>query len=151
MEKQEFYKDARADSAGPLEGIRVLEATNYASGPVCGMILCDLGAESIKCEMPGKGDPNRMVPPFVSERGDLESSAVFSGINRGKRGVTLDFRKPEGQDLFRRLAKTADIIVENFTPGTMASWGIGYEQIREVKPDIVYVSISGFGQFGPWH
>ena len=150
MDKAEFFKEAKPGSLGPLEGVRVLEATNYASGPVCGMILCDLGAESIKCEMPGKGDPNRMVPPFASDRGDLESSVVFSGINRGKRGVTLDFRKPEGQELFRRLAATADVLIENFSPGTMDRWGLGYEEIRKVKPDIVYVSISGFGQFGPW-
>lgn len=151
MDKSDFYKEALPGSLGPLQGIRVLEATNYASGPVCGMILCDLGAESIKCEMPGKGDPNRMVPPFVSDRKDLESSAVFSGINRGKRGITLDFRKPAGQDLFRKLAATADVLIENFSPGTMDAWGLGYEDIRKVKPDIVYVSISGFGQFGPWH
>jgi crotonobetainyl-CoA:carnitine CoA-transferase CaiB-like acyl-CoA transferase len=149
MEKQEFFAEARADSFGPLTGIRVLEATNYASGPVCGMIMSDLGAESIKCEMPGTGDPNRFVPPLIENRRDGESSAVFGSINRGKRSITLDFRKPEGQALFRRLAATADIVIENFAPGTMDAWNIGYKAIREVKPDIIYVSISGFGQYGP--
>ncbi len=151
MNKGEFYADADANSSGPLQGIRVLEATNYASGPVCGMILSDFGAESIKCEMPGKGDPNRGVPPFYSDEKDTESSVVFAGINRGKKGVTLDFRQAEGQELFRKLAAKADIIIENFTPGTMAKWNLGYQQIREIKPDIIYISISGFGQFGPLH
>ncbi|MBV1961841.1 MAG: CoA transferase, partial [Immundisolibacteraceae bacterium] len=151
MDREAFYANADPKSLGPLQGIRVLEATNYASGPVCGMILSDFGADSIKCEMPGKGDPNRGVPPFYSDAGDTESSVVFAGINRGKRGVTLDFRQPEGQALFRKLAAQADIIVENFTPGTMKKWGIGYEEICAVKPDIIYISISGFGQFGPLH
>ena len=151
MDREAFYANADPKSLGPLQGIRVLEATNYASGPVCGMILSDFGADSIKCEMPGKGDPNRGVPPFYSDAGDTESSVVFAGINRGKRGVTLDFRQPEGQALFRKLAAQADIIIENFTPGTMKRWGIGYEEICAVKPDIIYISISGFGQFGPLH
>lgn len=151
MEQKDFYAKADPNSKGPLEGIRVLEATNYASGPVCGMIMADFGADSIKCEMPGSGDPNRGVPPFYSAAGDTESSAVFAGINRGKRSVTLDFRKPEGQELFRKLAAKADILIENFTPGTMAKWNLGYADICEVKPDIIYVSISGFGQFGPLH
>jgi crotonobetainyl-CoA:carnitine CoA-transferase CaiB-like acyl-CoA transferase len=149
LEKADFFAEARTDSHGPLTGIRVLEATNYASGPVCGMIMSDLGAESIKCEMPGAGDPNRFVPPFIKDQRDGESSVVFGSINRGKRSVTLDFRKPEGQALFRRLAAMADIVIENFSPGTMAAWGLGYKDIFAVKPDIIYVSISGFGQFGP--
>ena len=109
MEKSEFFANARPDTQGPLTGLRVLEATNYASGPVCGMILSDLGAESIKCELPGTGDPNRFVPPFIRDQRDGESSVVYNSMNRGKRCVTLDFRKPEGQALFRRLAATSDI------------------------------------------
>ncbi len=149
MEKSEFFADARTDTQGPLTGIRVLEATNYASGPVCGMILSDLGAESVKCELPGTGDPNRFVPPFIKDQRDGESSVVYNTMNRGKRCVTLDFRKPEGQELFRRLAANADVLIENFSPGTMDAWGIGYQAIRAIKPDIIYTSISGFGQFGP--
>jgi crotonobetainyl-CoA:carnitine CoA-transferase CaiB-like acyl-CoA transferase len=151
MLKEEFYAEARAGTHGPLTGIRVLEATNYASGPVCGMILSDLGAQSIKCELPGTGDPNRQVGPFIKNLRDGGSSVIYNSMNRGKRCVTLDFRKPEGQDLFRRLAARADIVIENFSPGTMDAWELGYRHIRAVKPDIVYVSISGFGQFGPLH
>ena len=99
--------------------------------------------------MPGTGDPNRFVPPFIKDQRDGESSAVFGSLNRGKRSVTLDFRKPEGQALFRRLAAMADIVIENFSPGTMDAWALGYKDIRAVKPDIIYVSISGFGQYGP--
>ena len=151
MDKNDFFAERDTSSGGPLDGIRVLEATNYASGPVCGMILADLGATSVKCEMPGAGDPNRLVPPFISGDSDRENSVVFAGINRGKLGVTLDFRTEQGQELFRKVAATCDIVVENFSPGTMDRWNIGYADIKAVKPDIIYVSISGFGQFGPLH
>lgn len=151
MKKSDFYKDAHSDGHGPLAGIRVLEATNYGAGPICGMVLSDLGAESIKCELPHSGDPIRAWPPYVagSDGKDLWSGAWGLTFNRGKRAVTLDFRKPEGQELFRRLAQHADVVVENFTPGTMARWGLGYADLRAVKPDLIYVSISGFGQWGP--
>ncbi|MCG2633853.1 MAG: CoA transferase [Gammaproteobacteria bacterium] len=149
MEKQEFYAQAIADSVGPLEGIRVLEATNYASGPICGMIFSDLGALSVKCEMPGKGDPNRQVPPLIAGGDDLDASTIFDGYNRGKKSITLDFRKPEGQALFRQLAARSDVVIENFTPGTMSAWKLGYEHLSKENPGLVYVSISGFGQFGP--
>jgi len=149
MEKHEFYANAIPGSLGPLEGIRVLEATNYASGPICGMIFSDLGAESIKCEMPGKGDPNRQVPPIIIGGDDLDASTIFDGYNRGKKSVTLDFRKPEGQALFRKLAAKADVVIENFTPGTMSAWNLGYEHLSKENPGLIYVSISGFGQFGP--
>ena len=148
MEKQEFYKNARADSRGPLEGIKVLEATNFGAGPICGMVLVDLGATSIKCEMPGTGDPVRQMYPYLQDD-RVEGSVWYQTFNRGKQAITLDFRKPEGRDLFKRLALEADIVVENFTPGTMAKWGLGYDDIAAIKPDIVYISISGFGQFGP--
>ena len=148
MDKQAFYAEAMPDSRGPLEGIHVLEATNFGAGPICGMVLSDLGAESIKCEQPGPGDPIRQMPPFLQDD-HVEGSIWYLTFNRGKRTVTLNFRHPEGQALFKKLAAKADIVVENFTPGTMDKWGLGYQDIRAVKPDIVYVSISGFGQFGP--
>ena len=149
MDKTEFYKDALTH--GPLAGIRVLEATNYGAGPICGMVLSDLGAESIKCEQPQGGDPIRSWPPYItgSDGSDLWSGVWGLTFNRGKRAVTLDLRKPEGQDLFRQLAAQADIVVENFTPGTMAKWGLGYADLKAVKADLIYVSISGFGQWGP--
>jgi crotonobetainyl-CoA:carnitine CoA-transferase CaiB-like acyl-CoA transferase len=151
MDKSAFYADAMPGSRGPLAGIRVLEATNYGAGPICGMVLSDLGAESIKCEQPQVGDPIRSWPPYLT---GADGKDFWSGIwaltfNRGKRAVTLDFRKPEGQDLFRRLAAHADVVIENFTPGTMARWGLGYADLKAVKPDLIYVSVSGFGQWGP--
>ena len=151
MDKADFYKDALPHSRGPLADVRVLEATNYGAGPICGMVLSDLGAESIKCELPQGGDPIRAWPPYVagSDGKDLWSGVWGLTFNRGKRAVTLDFRKPEGQALFRRLAAHADVVVENFTPGTMARWGLGYADLKAVKPDLIYVSISGFGQWGP--
>ncbi len=151
MKKSEFYKDAHTDGRGPLAGIRVLEATNYGAGPICGMVLSDLGAESIKCEQPQGGDPIRAWPPYVcgADGKDLWSGVWALTFNRGKRAVTLDLRQPEGQDLFRRLAAQADVVIENFLPGTMAHWGLGYADLKAVKPDLIYVSISGFGQWGP--
>ena len=151
MDKSQFYADALPGSRGPLTGIHVLEATNYGAGPICGMVLSDLGAESIKCEQPQGGDPIRAWPPYLTgaDGQDLWSGVWGLGFNRGKRSVTLDFRKPDGQALFRRLAAQADVVVENFTPGTMARWGLGYADLRAVKPDLIYVSVSGFGQWGP--
>jgi len=149
MEKTEFYRDALPDSRGPLEGLRVLEATNWGSAPICGALLVDLGAESIKIDMPGTGDPVRHVGPFVGDNAKLDASIYHNVFNRGKRNITLDIRKLEGQALFKELAMSADFVIENFTPGTMSKWGLGYDEIREVKPDIIYISVSGFGQFGP--
>jgi crotonobetainyl-CoA:carnitine CoA-transferase CaiB-like acyl-CoA transferase len=149
MTRDSFYAKAKPDSKGPLEGIRVLEATNYGAGPFCGTVLVDFGAESIKVEMPKTGDPVRALGPFIGGKRELETGAWYLSINRNKKCVTLDLRQPEGQAIFRELAKQADIVVENFTPGVMAGWGLGYEDIVKVKPDIIYVSISGFGQFGP--
>ncbi|MCG2635042.1 MAG: CoA transferase [Gammaproteobacteria bacterium] len=149
MDKQEFYAEADASSTGPLQGIRVLEATNYGAGPYCGTVLADFGAESIKCEMPVSGDPVRHMGPFVGGKPGLENSTWHLSIGRNKKSITLDFGKPEGQAVFRDLARKADILVENFTPGTMAKWGLGYRDISEIRPDIIYVSVSGFGQFGP--
>ncbi|MCG2634782.1 MAG: CoA transferase, partial [Gammaproteobacteria bacterium] len=151
MDKTEFYKDAIPGSKGPLEDLRVLEATIVGAGSFGGTLLSDLGVESIRCEMPGTGDTTRAWPPYLGEPGDVNASIWFHAINRGKKSVTLDFHKPEGQALFKELAQHADIIIENFTPGTMAKWGLGYQDIKQVKPDIIYVSVSGFGQFGPLH
>ncbi|MGK2941029.1 MAG: CaiB/BaiF CoA transferase family protein [Immundisolibacter sp.] len=148
MEHKDFYRDARPDGAGPLAGLRVLEATNYGAGPFCGMVLADFGAESIKVEAPA-GDPIRVLSPFVGGQAGTEHSVWYLSINRNKKGITLDLRQPRGQALFRRLAARADIVVENYTPGAMASWGLGYADLAALKPDLIYVSVSGFGQFGP--
>ncbi|MCG2635345.1 MAG: CoA transferase [Gammaproteobacteria bacterium] len=148
--KADFYKNANPDSSGPLSGVTILEATIAAAGPICATILCDLGAESVKCEDPGAGDMMRQFPPFIGGKADRNAAAWYNSINRGKRAVTLDLRSAEGQALFRRLAKDVDIVVENFTPGTMAAWNLGYDQIAEINPDVIYISISAFGQWGPY-
>ncbi|MCG2635122.1 MAG: CoA transferase, partial [Gammaproteobacteria bacterium] len=149
MEKAEFYQDAVEGSRGPLEGLKILEATNWGSAPICGALMVDLGAESIKIDMPRIGDPVRHVGPLVGDNKALDATLYHNIFNRGKRNITLDIRTPDGQSLFKELARSADFVIENFTPGTMSKWGLGYRDIREVKPDIIYISISGFGQFGP--
>lgn len=144
-----FYAGADRTSPGPLAGVRVLEATNYGAGPFCGMVLADFGAESVKIEAPGQGDPVRQIPPFVGGRRGLENSTWYLSINRNKKAITLDLRKPEGQAVFRELAAKSDIVVENYAPGVMARWGLDYATLSATQPGLIYVSVSGFGQFGP--
>jgi crotonobetainyl-CoA:carnitine CoA-transferase CaiB-like acyl-CoA transferase len=129
----------------PLEGITVLDLTRVLSGPYCTMLLADMGARVIKIEQPGKGDDTRAWgPPFV--KGE---SAYFLSINRNKESVTLDFKKPSGRALLDRLIAKADVLVENFRPGTMKRAGLDYEALGTRHPSLVYCSISGFGQYGP--
>ncbi len=148
MEKSEFYRRARRDLPGPLEGVRLIEATTTWAGPMCGCMFADLGADVIKVEAPG-GEVARRVPPFLPQSDGL--SFMHATVNRNKRSLTLDLRRPEGRDVFLSLAERADVVVENFRPGTLRRWGLGYEDLRERSPRIVYVSISGYGQFGPDH
>ena len=129
----------------PLEGFRVLDLTRFLAGPYCTMVLADLGADVVKLEPPGTGDDSRQFGPFVN--GDSYS---FAQANRGKRGVVVDLKEPRGLDLARRLACGADLVIENFRPGVADRLGLGYEAIRRDKPDILYCSISGFGQTGPY-
>ena len=130
----------------PLERIRVLDLTRALAGPFCTLMLGDYGADVIKIEIPGAGDDTRhWGPPFVGEE-----SAYFLSINRNKRSLTLNFKDPEAIKIFLQLAKDADVIVENFTPGVMARFGLDYETVKGVNPKIVYCSISGFGQTGPY-
>jgi formyl-CoA transferase len=147
MQKPEFFKDARSDLSGPLHGIRVLEATTSWAGPMCGCLLADLGADVIKVEAVD-GEVGRKLPPYLTgEAGRI--SFLHATVNRNKRSLTLDLRRDEGRQIFLKLAARSDVIVQNFRPGTFDKWGIGYEHCRRIKADIVYVSISGFGQFGP--
>jgi crotonobetainyl-CoA:carnitine CoA-transferase CaiB-like acyl-CoA transferase len=149
MDKSDFYRNARHDLTGPLHGIRVLEATTSWAGPMCGCMLADLGADVIKVEAID-GEVARKVPPWLT--GDEGRVSFLHGtVNRNKRSLTLDLRRDEGRDIFLKLAARSDIVVQNFRPGTFDKWGIGYDHCRAVKPDIIYVSISGFGQFGPDH
>ena len=130
----------------PLQGIRVLDLSRVLAGPYCTMNLADLGAEVIKLELPGHGDDARRFPPIIPNSTD---SAYFYGVNRGKISVTLDLRSPEGAGVFLELAALSDVVVENFSPGTMARFGLGYEQLRACNPKLILCSISGFGQSGP--
>jgi crotonobetainyl-CoA:carnitine CoA-transferase CaiB-like acyl-CoA transferase len=129
---------------GSLEGVLVLELARYQAGPRGGMILSDLGAEVIKIEKLG-GEETRRSEPLV--RGQ---SVYFSVYNRGKKSLCLDMRTPRGKEVFAALVPSADVVLENFRPGTMAQMGFGYDQLRALKPDIILTSVSGFGQYGPY-
>ena len=131
--------------AGPLDGIRVLDLTQVLFGPFATMILSDLGAEVIKIERPKIGDIARGNGPLV--RG---LSSYFLSLNRGKKSVTLDLTTEQGVEVFLELTKNADVLVQNFTPGTMEKLGLSYEKVREYNPRIIYAAGSGFGQYGPY-
>ena len=130
---------------GALEGLRVLDLTQHLSGPYCAMVLADQGADVIKIEKPGKGDDAREMPPFVGGEG-----APFMLWNRNKRSVVLDLKTAEGVATFDKLAVGADVLIENFRPGTVDRIGIGYARLAALNPRLIYCSISGFGQSGPY-
>ena len=133
-------RSEQADKVGALNGIRVLDVSRALAGPYCTMLLGDMGADVIKLEMPNTGDESRYWgPPF----------ATFMSSNRNKRSVEADLHTEAGRRLFMDLVKTSDVVVENFRPGTMKRFGLDYEAVAKVKPDIVYVSISAYGQTGP--
>src|SRR5690242_7115709 len=127
-----------------LDGVRVLELARFQAGPRGGMILSDLGADVIKIEPPG-GEETRRHPPMV--RGQ---SVYFSVYNRGKKSICLDLRSAKGKEVFAALVPKADIVLENFRPGVMSAMGLAYEQLRALNPGIILVSVSGFGQYGPY-
>lgn len=129
-----------------LEGVTVIDFTQAYSGPFCTMQLADFGARVIKIERRGYGDQAREWTP-INDKGE---SGYFAAINRGKESISLDISKPEGQEIIRRLVKDADIVVENFKVGTLAKMGLSYEDLRKVNPEIIFASISGYGQNGPW-
>jgi CoA:oxalate CoA-transferase len=129
---------------GPLAGLTVLDLTWVLSGPFASMVLADLGADVIKVERPPYGDVARTTGPYI---GDW--STYFFSINRGKKSIVLDLKKPEGCDLFLRLAEMADVVMENYTPGTMDKLGAGYEALSSRNPRLIYAATSGFGQTGP--
>ncbi len=132
------------ERGGPLVGLTVLDLTWVLSGPFASMILCDLGADVIKVERPPYGDVARTTGPYI---GDW--STYFFSINRGKKSICLDLKKQEGKDLFLRLVDKADVVIENFTPGTMEGLGLGYETLAARNPHLIYAATSGFGQTGP--
>lgn len=129
-----------------LDGMRVLDVSQVMAGPFCCLLLADMGADVIKVEKPDGGDDSRrMAPPFVGGE-----SAAFLAINRNKRSLALDLKRSEGKDVFQRLAAKADVLVENFRPGTMEGLGLGYAALSADHPELIYCSISGFGQTGPY-
>jgi crotonobetainyl-CoA:carnitine CoA-transferase CaiB-like acyl-CoA transferase len=135
-------------ASGPLAGLRVFDLTRVLAGPTATQMLGDLGAEVIKIEKPGSGDDTRgFAPPFMP--GSRES-AYFTGVNRNKRSVTLDIATPKGQELALALIARCDILVENFKVGALAKYGLGYAQLHERFPRLIYCSITGFGQTGPY-
>jgi crotonobetainyl-CoA:carnitine CoA-transferase CaiB-like acyl-CoA transferase len=132
-------------SGGPLTGTRVIDLTRALAGPYCTLLLGDMGADVIKIELPGTGDETRKWgPPFVAGE-----SSYFMSVNRNKRSVTLNLKSPDGLEALRRLVREADVLVENFRPGTMDRLGLGYEQAKAFNPSLIYCSVSGFGQTGP--
>lgn len=129
----------------PLEGVRVLELANYIAGPYCGMILGDLGAEVIKIENPQGGDFSRLTSPFVDGE-----SAGFMALNRNKKSLALNLKAERGRAIFLDLVRTADVLIENFRPGTMEDLGLAYPVLAEVNPRLIYSAATGFGQTGPY-
>ena len=138
---------------GPLTGIRVLDMSRILAGPWVGQLLADLGAEVIKIERPGKGDDTRAWgPPFVKDREgrDTSDAAYFMCANRGKQSLTLDIAKPEGQQIIRELAQVSDVLIENYKVGDLKRYALDYETLSVLNPRLVYCSITGFGQTGPY-
>ena len=130
---------------GALKGVRILDLTRVLAGPFCTMLMADMGADVVKIEEPGKGDDTRTYPPFIEG-----CSAYFCNMNRNKKSITLDLKKPEAKAIFKEMVKNVDIVIENYKPGTMAKLGIGYEDLKEINPRLIFASISGFGQYGPY-
>ena len=135
---------------GSLAGVVVIDVTRVVAGPYCSMILADLGATVIKVEHPDDPDYTRTFPPMLEREGADAFSGFFAQYNRNKLGVTLNLRHPEGKVALERLVAQADVLVENFRPGTMDRLGLGHERLREVNPRLVYAALSGYGQSGPY-
>src|SRR5438477_7233787 len=139
--------------AGPLSHIRVLDLSRVLAGPWAGQNLADLGAEVIKIERPGAGDDSRAFgPPWVKDGAgrDTQDSAYYTSANRGKKSVTLNIAAHEGQAIARELAKSSDVLIENYKYGDLARYGLAYEQLRELNARLVYCSVTGFGHTGPY-
>ncbi len=139
--------------AGPLSHIKVLDLSRVLAAPWAGQNLADLGAEVIKVERPGGGDDSRAFgPPWLKDGqgADTKESAYFAAANRGKKSITINLSKPEGQELVRKLAARVDVLLENYKHGDLARYGLGYEDLRKINPKLIYCSVTGFGQTGPY-
>jgi crotonobetainyl-CoA:carnitine CoA-transferase CaiB-like acyl-CoA transferase len=132
-------------NTGALQGVRVLDLTRVLAGPFSSMMLADMGAEVIKIEVPNKGDDSRAFGPFKNGE-----SSYYMNLNRNKKGITLNLKSPKGKEIFLELVKNADIVMENYRPGTMEKLGLGYEELKKVNPRLVYGCVSGFGHYGPY-
>ncbi|MBB3166298.1 crotonobetainyl-CoA:carnitine CoA-transferase CaiB-like acyl-CoA transferase [Rhizobium laguerreae] len=144
---------SECNKSASLDGLRILDLSRILAGPTCTQLLADLGADVIKVERPGVGDDTRSWgPPFVpnADGNDGDLSAYFLSANRNKRSIAIDLTSEAGVVLVKRLAAISDVVIENYKPGDLARRGLGYEDIRKVKPDIVWCAISGFGQTGPY-
>src|SRR2546421_6796733 len=130
----------------PLSGMRILDLSRLIPGAYASQILADFGADVIKVEEPGTGDYGRFMPPH----GPGGMSLYFAAINRNKRSVTLNLKMPQGREVFQRMVRQADVVLESFRPGVMERLGLGYEQLKEINPGLVYCAISGYGQDGPY-
>ena len=129
----------------PLEGVKVLDFTAVMAGPYCTLMLADMGAEVVKVETFPEGDASRRFDPKVNDE-----SYCYAVLNRNKQSLALDLRQPEGREIFLRLARDADIVIENYRPGVTKKLGVDYETVRAINPDVIYASVSGFGQTGPY-
>lgn len=153
MSVESAAQGQKGAAKGPLAGITVIDMTRVVAGPFAAQMLADLGADVIKIERRGKGEDLRSLgPPWVkNETGeDTEQSTYFQTVNRNKRSVTLDFQTQEGADILRKLAAKADVLLENLRTGTLDKYGLGYEQLSKINPGLIYCSITGFGQNGPY-
>ena len=131
---------------GPLKGVKVIELAQIMAGPVCGMMLADMGADVIKVEkFPGGDDSRRFLPPEIDGE-----SAAFMMMNRNKRGIAVNLKEKSGQELVRKMLQSADVVIENYRAGTMERLGLGYDSLRESNPGLIYCEISGFGRTGPY-
>lgn len=143
----------KSETTGPLAGIRVLDMTRVIAGPLAGQILGDLGADVVKIERRGEGDDiRRIAPPWLKDENgqDRDESTYSQAVNRNKRSLTVDYAHPAGAQLLRELALKADVLVENFRTGTLAKYGLGYEDLKAINPRLIYCSLTGFGQTGPY-
>lgn len=130
----------------PLEGIRVIGLEQYMSAPYCTLLLADAGAEVIKIERPGSGDPRRAIPPFAEGESGVKKAGGFMAYNRNKKSLALNLRSEAGQEVFKKLAAVSDVVVENLRPGAMDKMDLGYQALKKINPGLVYAAISGFGR-----
>jgi len=133
-----------------LSGLRVLDLTHHVAGPFCTKILADYGADVVKVERPGEGDPTRAVGPFINDKPALEGGGLFLYLNTNKKGITLDLKSKTGASVLTELVKQSDVLIENFSPRVMPGLGLDYKALKKVNPNLIMTSISNFGQTGPY-